>query len=911
MHSSKMTHSLAGGLLAGVLLFSYLPDAKALPGVMEVQIVDDTGWTNSPWVALIGKPYTPPAPNTNQYGPIVSGIVLVNQGDVNGSIPSSNNVITPQLVSSLTSSSLEPTVVSSFTGMTRTVKTFNVSLISSGNLYFFYNRDGGPTPPFQWSNNSNPSAITYNNRYDFCEFSYITNADSAVDLTTIDQLAIPMQIEYFQRMSNGVPDPNGDLVPVTKVTWYASLNTFIKAISQLDGGVTSFEDVLLRVNPAPPSPTNQPFTGWDPATNSYNDFIRLLGPTMTTSNNNTGDPAPYPSFENYLQDLVAKNYTFRVAGSSPGIFDYTGQVLTNSTGYHIAMTTNPGVSGLNAILPVDVLLPNGVDNVSNRSYNYNTYLYGASLSTNSYLVGGVYPTDNNDVYGAAVRDVLAGINMGYMDGDASTNSARWYGDLPVEWPFGLARTQNDGRYNPWSAYVYNYSDAYGFAFSDTRPPSPAFDVNSSQGPTNFPVIRVTLLPDDNTLRLDSPRPTASATIMNANTNAAQIDFSWDAVTNSVGAATNYTLTIVSPEGLPVINTSGTSYTMTNLIKGIPYFYTLTAAGHNGAGTAVVTPSQTFQVTTPGTPTPHFPGTSNPRLQFGFGWQPTPYIEQNYPDAVAVINETNFFYRVWITNPTGTNVVTNRGWVVDGDTNKPIMFAYGVGTTNGSTNNPADFIINQYPVQFLGSTNAGADVLYSGVLEVPVWGESDNFYVGETKLSAVLNEPTVAPPPGPPYGAFNNAATIPTINANFPPIPTRNYTTVATMGGDSYNQWISGFTGVAQANAAPADNPDGDIANNLLEYFFGTNPEIADDVEAVDISHEGSKLVITYKTNKNVDNVSEVVEWSDDLQTWSSNDVTYTSKDEGQYVERTASVPLMDSDQRLFLRINVSDPNAGP
>ena len=78
----------------------------------------------------------------------------------------------------------------------------------------------------------------------------------------------------------------------------------------------------------------------------------------------------------------------------------------------------------------------------------------------------------NSVYGWIQADVMAALNFGYLKGgaDAATQgigqSSVWYGLPPIQYPFGRARSVNDGFYNPWAALMYNHSDAYGFAFSD-------------------------------------------------------------------------------------------------------------------------------------------------------------------------------------------------------------------------------------------------------------------------------------------------------------------------------------------------------------------------------------------------------------------------------------------------------------
>ena len=106
------------------------------------------------------------------------------------------------------------------------------------------------------------------------------------------------------------------------------------------------------------------------------------------------------------------------------------------------------------------------------------------------------PTKSNTVYGAIARDVLSGINFGYLGGCFGNSGANWYGMPPTEFPSGRDRNTNDGFYNPRAAIIDNRSAACGLAFGDRSGPSPALTLQ------NKDTLRVTVLPDE---RLDSPR----------------------------------------------------------------------------------------------------------------------------------------------------------------------------------------------------------------------------------------------------------------------------------------------------------------------------------------------------------------------------------------------------------------------
>ncbi|HWA87475.1 MAG TPA: hypothetical protein VG710_14700 [Opitutus sp.] len=163
----------------------------------------------------------------------------------------------------------------------------------------------------------------------------------------------------------------------------------------------------------------------------------------------------------------------------------------------------------------------------------------------------------NSTFSWAVANVLAGLDFGFAGSPVSgSHSATWYAAFPQQFPFGVARgTPDDGFYNPWSAFLYNASDDYSFAFSDRVAPSPLM---STMPATQN--LRITLLPET---QIDAPLVTTTSTTRS------EIDLSWPATS---GVTYNVaTLPAISSQQIAV-TTSGGSGTakLTRLNAATPY-----------------------------------------------------------------------------------------------------------------------------------------------------------------------------------------------------------------------------------------------------------------------------------------------------------------------------------------------------
>ena len=953
---------------------------------LRVEVVDDTGSTFSPYLLLVGQDAAGAGTTTYPLSvdPAGGNLALADAGlATNNVAPLSINQLKPAGYN----------VTSLYTGQPRPVYYFNVTTIGAGAFMVFQN-DGSGTVPFTYINNANPSPVTANYRFDQCEITFNSNITSGANLTSIDAFSMPMQYELFTGTY-----PN--LTPVDQRKYYLSTQSMLTAFQNIGAG-----QALYKLGPA-----TTPVKGWTPA-DGMAQFVRALGPGQAAAPSSLGNPAPYPTFATYLQQLVGPPAaaTFTIAGNANGSgYSYTGQVQSdNHGGYQILLnngTTNPpppsplpsganvtvnlpinqqatasatgsasgaltalnvntagagynnppivtispptifpaaasanvaggAVTGFNIIsagsgytsVPtVTITSPVGTDaaatailtggavtgfsitnagsgytgppnvtlsppppgstatatanvsagavtgfNITDAGAGYtraaavnitppagsmDTFLYGATLSADAFSVVGVsYATlqgDTNIVYGAIARDALAAINFGYVNGRYGSSSVTWYGAAPTAFPFGLARATNDGYYNPWAAILYNNSDAYGFAFSDRSGPSPLMGLQAGQ------TMRITLLPD---ARLDSPKPYV------ADVQPTSMEIEWQAVPN----ATGYLITVLAPSGISPINVSAqvgiNRFPLSGLNQATPYTFTVAATGTANSN-PLVSPAQPVQGSTTGS---RATVTGAVQFNMAMSWSPPTTIAS--PPAVSFDNQTLTYQ-------------SNTQWLNNG------LNATLSGVTGSA---------NQYVMTL---QDANQQVIFTNIITATfslVAGSMTNFTVAEGTLFGNA-QPLTPSPPAASYVSNGGSGQALTLVVPFNPIPQKAFAP-ALVPGVGYNQWVSGFSGLA--NAAPAAAPQNDGISNLQKYFQGLDPLVAGpfDTSAVDVTID--QLVFRYRKSKSITGVTPQVEWSADLLTWQTSDVTFDpEQDFGDHLQCTARVSRASGAAR-FIRLRV-------
>ena len=456
----------------------------------------------------------------------------------------------------------QPTVRSLYTGKTRLIYPFTLDDVDSGRLTFSY------ATAASIINGKSPTAAA-NLRYDKLEITYLSDTKSGGgNLTAIDFFAIPLQVEVIH-WGETVPDP------LQTKSFYASTPTILKGLKNLAPGSMgpAFKDLSGGEFQFP---IRNPF--------DLSTFARVLSPNTIAASVASGSPAPYPSFGGYLDHLVGKSYTLN--GTQYGGYKYTAKFERLKDGsYRVhctGKTTTAPASPLPANAAVTLHLPKDrldffiYAEVANRS-SYSIEGFPFVDTTNSTAQDKV-KLANASPYGAIVGDIQAALNFGYLGGrydssvghpDTKQDIDAYYSSvlLPYAYPYGGARIQNDGFYNPYAGLFYYLSDAYGHPFSDRlAAASPLYSLQAGD------TVRITILNDH---RLDTPLVTVAAA------EKTSLQLKWP----RIPGATGYIM-ILSPEPGKSIGPLSTqdkpiqSHTITDLTPGTSYLVSVIATGKN-------------------------------------------------------------------------------------------------------------------------------------------------------------------------------------------------------------------------------------------------------------------------------------------------------------------------------------------
>jgi hypothetical protein len=143
------------------------------------------------------------------------------------------------------------------------------------------------------------------------------------------------------------------------------------------------------------------------------------------------------------------------------------------------------------------------------------------------------------------------------------------------------------------------------------------------------------------------------------------------------------------------------------------------------------------------------------------------------------------------------------------------------------------------------------------------------------------------------------------------------TATVTLEDKSYDAWrFSHFTQAewaAPALSGPGEDPDGDGLPNLMEYALGGAPKTADaPSHQARVSLIADHLTLDYTRPNSVSDVSYTVEWSNDLQTWSTGNtfieqVSSTTNADETITVSTRAVALLSANPGQFLRLRISRP----
>jgi len=279
----------------------------------------------------------------------------------------------------------------------------------------------------------NSSIDSYKVRHDKFEITYEeTNTNSVANLTAVDFFSIPMELNTYA---------SGSTTPVDSLTYRIGATTLWTELAALAGDSSN---VLLTENGAflrVLAPHTTTATGVQYYT-SLQPYIEAVNSWQTTSGHSTTIEGLYTSAAGGSAATTTQNYSFQATIESDGSLKMVGGGDVIGQGHTLTVAAGE--------------LANGI-----------------YLGNVSWTGGGTTGTFNdNDVYAAAVRDVLAGFNLGFIASETidpntgttfgAESSRHWWSSTQA---FNYLQPDH-AYYNQYAQVVTSNSDAYSWAFSD-------------------------------------------------------------------------------------------------------------------------------------------------------------------------------------------------------------------------------------------------------------------------------------------------------------------------------------------------------------------------------------------------------------------------------------------------------------
>lgn len=311
----------------------------------------------------------------------------------------------------LTGNSIQPSsITKDLTIAKDATGSYDITHIESGRIYFSFGKALSTDAP----DGANSGDADYYTRFDKVELSYDSGSGGKSNLTAVDFYAIPFAMEsYLEDTGTNKEVCVGQFTLKQDSTGSDVQSSILSAVSS---GKTADAEIK-----------------------SGNDIVRVLSPVKA--------PGAYASLDSYVDSVVSNFNSFSIKGTfygaGGGTYDFAAVV--DST--NITLTQ----SGMDTIVvPISTLKSSATN--------------GSAIYTcnGPFTVGGKTATvSDNTIYSAVYRDLVAGFNLGYMNGKDGTDSNTWWNQSP----FSAAGSG----YNHYASETNDsYPGAYGFPFSDRQ-----------------------------------------------------------------------------------------------------------------------------------------------------------------------------------------------------------------------------------------------------------------------------------------------------------------------------------------------------------------------------------------------------------------------------------------------------------
>lgn len=232
-------------------------------------------------------------------------------------------------------------------------------------------------------------------------------------------------------------------------------------VQTLDSSNNVLDTLAFRCHTSTIVPQLQGITGVSGAqiNTAAGSFSRFLSPQMNP-------PATYPLMTGYLASMTGKTITVNSTfyGNPLQTTNYTGTFAADGSITLTGTLTTPSTSTTVTGQPLAIT---GAQ-----------LLQGIYTGNGNYTVGGApAAVSDNDVYAVIYRDVAAGFALGYWGGKYGNSTSDWNRQPPfaAAWDTPPAFTPY---FNQYAQIINEFSDSYGFSFSDVGPSQVQAGLNS-------------------------------------------------------------------------------------------------------------------------------------------------------------------------------------------------------------------------------------------------------------------------------------------------------------------------------------------------------------------------------------------------------------------------------------------------
>ena len=307
-----------------------------------------------------------------------------------------------------------------------TDSSFSLNAITAGRLYVAYGTEGVDI-------NTTTGTPIRNDKVEF------TNPGVA-NLTAVDYFGIPMDLQTL--------DSSGTVLETLAYRCYTS--TVAGALQALPGGTQS----VIKT--------------------AAGGFSKVMSPLLSNT---------WPLMTAYVQSMSGQSITVDSV--------YDGSAALGRPAQTADMTGTFGADG-SITLTGTITTPSTGAVAQNQTLQISGDSMAAAVYTNNgtYLKNGAAgAVGDNDVFSVIYRDVVAGFALGYWGGKYGDTSSAWLRQPPftAAWTSPPPFTPY---YHQYGATITEYSDAYGFPFTDLSPTTVQAGLTS-----DVATMRITLNPD--------------------------------------------------------------------------------------------------------------------------------------------------------------------------------------------------------------------------------------------------------------------------------------------------------------------------------------------------------------------------------------------------------------------------------